>query len=61
MAQSGGAVNFELRGYQREALRTLRNYLRKVVKFDGIADNPAKAAFTDVAGASYSAAPLVNE
>ena len=61
MTHSGGAVNFELRGYQREALRTLRAYLRKVVKFDGIADNPAKAAFTDVAEASYWAAPLVNE
>lgn len=55
------AVNFELRGYQREALRTLRNYLRKVVRFDGIADNPAKAAFTDVAEATYWPAPLVNE
>jgi len=55
------AVNFELRGYQREALRTLRAFLRKVVKFDGIADNPAKAAFTDVAEATYWPAPLVNE
>ena len=55
------AVNFELRGYQREALRTLRTYLRRVVKFDGIAQNPAKAAFTDVAEASYWPAPLVNE
>lgn len=55
------AVNFELRTYQREALRTLRNYLRKVVQMDGIADNPAKAAFSDVAEANYWPAPLVSE
>lgn len=54
-------VNFELRKYQDEALRTLRAYLRKVVKFDGIADNPAKAAFTDVAEASYWSAQFINE
>ena len=46
-------VNFELRGYQQEALRALRTYLRKVVRMDGVADNPAKAAFGDVADATY--------
>jgi len=52
---------FELRGYQREALRTLRAFLRKVAAFDGVASNPAKAAFGDVAEASYWPAPLVDE
>ena len=55
------AVNFELRSYQAEALRVLRNYLRKVTRLDGIMDNPAKAAFADVSGATYWPAPLVNE
>jgi len=55
------AVNFELRNYQREAIRTLRNYLRKVVRMDGIADNPAKAAFADVANTDYWPAAFVKE
>lgn len=55
------AVNFELRSYQSEALRTLRTYLRKVVRMDGVANNPARAAFNDVAEGSYWPAPLVNE
>lgn len=55
------AVNFELREYQREALRTLRGYLRTVVRMDGVANNPARAAFNDVAEGSYYPAPLVNE
>lgn len=55
------AVNFELRGYQRQALGTLKTYLRKVVRFNGIADNPAKAAFTDVAEANYWPAQFVDE
>jgi type III restriction enzyme len=54
-------VNFELRTYQREALGALRTYLRTVVRMDSIATNPARAAFNDVAGGSYYAAPLVNE
>jgi type III restriction enzyme len=55
------AANFDLRNYQLEALRTLRIYLRKVVLMDGVANNPAKAAFSDVAEASYNSAPLINE
>ena len=55
------AVNFELRGYQAEALRALRNYLRKVVRMDGVANNPARAAFNDVAEGTYWPAPLVKE
>ncbi len=55
------AVNFALRAYQREALRTLRNYLLTVGRMDGVANNPAKAAFSDVAEATYTPAPLVDE
>ena len=49
------AVNFELRSYQRESLRELRKYLRKV-PFMG-----AKTAFYDVTSTPYSPAPLVDE
>jgi type III restriction enzyme len=55
------AVNFELRSYQREALRTLRVYLQKVIRMDGVANNPARAAFNDVVEATYSPAPMVDE
>jgi len=54
-------VNFELRSYQSQALQTLRAYLRKLVLMAGVANNPAKAAFTDVAEANYYPAPLVDE
>lgn len=46
---------FELRNYQLEALRELRNYLKKV-PFMG-----ANTAFYDVASAPYSPAPMVDE
>lgn len=54
-------ANFELRTYQHEALGTLRTYVRKLVRMDGIAANPARAAFNDVAEGHYYPAPLVNE
>lgn len=49
------AVNFELRHYQREALRTLEAYLTKVGQMG------ADTAFYDVARAPYSPAPFVSE
>ena len=54
------AVNFELRSYQNEALRALRTYLRKAVRMDRVANNPARAAFNDVAEGSYWPANLMN-
>ena len=48
------AVHFELRSYQRQALRSLRTYLRKVVLMG------AKTAFYDVTGVPYAPAPHVD-
>ena len=55
------AVNFELRAYQQSSLRALRDYLRTVVKLDGIVDNPAKMAFQDRTNAPYTPAPKIDE
>lgn len=52
---------FALRCYQRKALRALRDYLRLIGRMDGVAANPAKAAFADVAEATYWPAPLLDE
>ncbi len=49
------AVNFELRHYQREAVRTLKTYLQKVASMG------ARTAFLDVANSLYSPAPMINE
>ena len=54
-------AELELRAYQGEALRSLRGYLRKVVRLDGIMDNPAKSAFADAAQMVYSPAPFLDE
>lgn len=48
------AVNFELRSYQREALRSLRAYLRKVALMG------AKTAFYDATSTPYAPAPFVD-
>lgn len=48
------AVNFELRNYQREALRSLRAYLRKVALMG------AKTAFYDATSTPYAPAPFVD-
>ncbi|MGJ3230658.1 MAG: DEAD/DEAH box helicase [Oceanicaulis sp.] len=48
------AVNFELRSYQREALSSLRTYLRKV------GDLGARTAFIDQTNRPYHAAPFVD-
>lgn len=48
------AVHFELRCYQREALRTLRSYLRKVALMG------AKTGFYDATGVPYAPAPFVD-
>lgn len=55
------AVNFELRSYQRASLHSLRDYLRAVVQFDGIAKNAAKSAFQDRTNAPYTPAPKIDE
>lgn len=47
--------NFELRNYQHEALRKLRDYLRKIPSMG------ARTAFYDATGTPYSPAPFVDE
>lgn len=48
------AVNFELRSYQREALRSLKAYLQKVALMG------AKTAFYDATSVPYAPAPFVD-
>lgn len=48
------AVNFELRNYQLEALRSLQGYLGKVAHMG------AKTSFYDITGTPYAPAPFVD-
>lgn len=61
MVSDVAAVNFELRNYQGAALQALKVYLSTVVRMDGVANNPARAAFNDLTGGIYYPAPLVDE